>query len=59
MIAYRLAEEKANRRRAQLRKKCRTHGRQPTEQALELARWLILLTNAPREALPTAAGGYV
>ena len=47
LIAYRLAEEKANRRRAQLREKCRTHGRLPTEEALELAGWLILLTNAP------------
>src|SRR5665647_1837622 len=59
LIAYRLAEEKANRRRAQLREKCRTHGRLPTEQALELAGWLILLTNAPKELLPTAAAGYV
>ena len=59
LIAYRLTEERANRRRAQLREKCRTHGRQPTEQALELAGWLILLTNAPRELLPAAAVGYV
>src|ERR1035441_6271003 len=59
LIAYRLAEEKANRRRAHLREKCRTHGRQPTEAALELAGWLILLTNAPTELLPTAAVGYV
>ncbi|MCX6921849.1 MAG: hypothetical protein NT154_01325, partial [Verrucomicrobia bacterium] len=37
LIAYRLPEERANRRRAQLREKCRTHGRQPTLSALELA----------------------
>jgi hypothetical protein len=42
-----------------VREKCRTHGRQPTVQALELAGWLILLTNSPRESLPTAAAGYV
>jgi hypothetical protein len=59
LIAYRLAEPNANRRRAQLREKCRTHGRQPTEQALELAGWLILLTNAPKALLPTAAASYV
>ncbi len=59
LIAYRLAEEKVNRRRAQLREKFRTHGRLPTEEALELAGWLILLTNAPRQLLPTAAAGYV
>jgi hypothetical protein len=59
LIAYRLAEQNTNRRRAQLREKCRTHGRQPTEQALELAGWLILLTNAPTALLPTAAASYV
>jgi len=59
LIAYRLREEQANRRRAALREKCRTYGRQPTEQALELAGWLILLTNAPTDRLPTAAVGFL
>ena len=59
LIACRLSEESANRRRAQLREKCRTHGRQPTEEALELAGWLILVTNAPGDLLPSAAVGYV
>lgn len=59
LVAYRLSEEKANRRRAQVREKCRTHGRLPTAQALELAGWLILLTNAPAALLPTAALGYL
>jgi hypothetical protein len=59
LIAYRLKEEQANRRRAQLREKCRTYGRQPTEAALELAGWLILLTNAAADLLPTAAAGFV
>jgi hypothetical protein len=59
LVAYRLTQDKANRRRAQLREKCRTYGRQPTEQALELAGWLILMTNAPALLLPTAALGYL
>jgi len=59
LIAYRLREEQANRRRAALREKCRTYGRQPTSEALELAGWLILLTNAPADLLPTAAVGFL
>lgn len=59
LVAYRLAEERANRRRAQLREKCRTHGRQPTAQALELAGWVLLLTNAPEALLPTEAVGFL
>ena len=59
LIAYRLREEQANRRRAQLREKCRTHGRLPTEEALELAGWLILVTNAPAHLLPTTAVGFL
>jgi len=58
LIAYRLGEEQAARRRAQLREKCRTRGRQPTEEALELAGWLILFTNAPADLLPTPAVGF-
>jgi hypothetical protein len=59
LIAYRLREEAANRRRAQLREKCRSHGRLPTEEALELAGWLILVTNAPPDLLPTKAAGFL
>lgn len=59
LMAYRLREEQANRRRAHLREKCRTHGRQPTQEALELAGWLILVTNAPTDLLPTAAAGFL
>ncbi len=59
LLAYRLKEEQANRRRALLREKCRTYGRQPTEAALELAGWLILLTNAAADLLPAAAAGFV
>jgi len=59
LIAYRLREEQASRRRAALREKCRTYGRQPTQEALELAGWLILLTNAPADLLPTGAVGFL
>lgn len=59
LVAFRLAEENANRRRDALRKKCRAYGRTPTAQALVLAGWLILVTNAPPEKLPTQAVGYL
>jgi hypothetical protein len=59
LVAYRLPEESANRRRAQLRETCRTHGRPPTEAALELAGWVILVTNAPVDLLPSASVGYL
>jgi hypothetical protein len=59
LVAYRLPEENANRRRAQLREKYRTKGRVPSTVALELAGWLILLTNAPAALLPTTALSYL
>jgi hypothetical protein len=59
LIAHRLPEDKANRQRAKLRESCRTQGRQPTQQALDLAGWLILLTNAPAQLLPMAAISYL
>lgn len=59
VVAFRLPEPNAQRRRAQLREHCRTHGRQPSAQALELAGWLILLTNAPACRLPTTALSYL
>jgi hypothetical protein len=43
LVAFRLAEENANRRRDALRKKCRAYGRTPTAQALVLSSWLILV----------------
>jgi len=55
MVAYRLKEETANRHRAALRKSMEKKGRQPTAAALELAGWLILITNAPADKLPSSA----
>lgn len=59
LVAFRLSPESAGRRRAHLREKCRTYGRQPTAEALELAGWWILLTNAPADRLPAPALAYV
>jgi hypothetical protein len=59
LVAYRLKEERANQRRAALREKCRTLGRTPTAEALELAGWLILLTNAPAQKLPARVVGFL
>jgi hypothetical protein len=59
LVAYRLRQEKADQRRARLRETCRTKGRQPSQEALELAGWLILVTNAPTQLLTTAAVGFL
>jgi len=59
LVAYRLGEESTNRRRAALREKCRTHGRTPSAEALELAGWVILVTNVPAAKLPVRALGYL
>ena len=59
VVAFRLGEENTNRRRDALRKKCRAYGRTPTAAALQLAGWLILVTNAPPEKLPTPVIGYL
>ncbi|MBM3880371.1 MAG: transposase [Verrucomicrobia bacterium] len=44
---------------AALREKCRTYGSTPTAQALEMAGWLILVTNVPAAQLPVRALGYL
>jgi len=59
LVAFRLSPESASRHRAALREKYRTKGKTPTAVALELAGWLILLTNAPAAQLPAAALSYV
>jgi len=59
LVALRLSPESAGRHRAALREAQRKQGRQPTAQALELAGWLILMTNAPQDKLPTPALGYL
>lgn len=59
LVAFRLHEESANRARAGVREAHRKKGRTPTKEALELAGWLILFTNAPEEKLPTQAIAYL
>ncbi len=59
VVAVRLSVESAGRHRAALREAQRRQGRTPTAAALELAGWLILLTNAPAEKLPRAAVSYL
>lgn len=59
LAAFALSEESAARHRAALREAQRTQGRTPTAEALELAGWLILITNAPEDKLPTEAMSYL
>lgn len=59
LAAFRLSEQSAARHRAALREAQRKQGRTPTAEALELAGWLILITNAPVAKLPTKAMGYL
>lgn len=54
VVAFRLSPESAARQRAGLRESQRKQGRTPTQTALTLAGWLILVTNAPAYKLPTA-----
>jgi hypothetical protein len=59
LVAFPLSAERAARHRAALREAQRKQGRTPTADALELAGWLILITNAPVEKLPAHAMGYL
>ena len=59
LIAFRLSPESAARHRAALREAQRKQGRTPTQEALELAGWLILLTNVPAAKLPARALSYL
>lgn len=59
LVAFRLNAASASRARAGVREAQRKQGRTPTAEALELAGWLILLTNAPAEKLPIAAVAYL
>jgi len=59
VVAFRLSQESASRQRAALREAQRKQGRLPTAEALELAGWLILITNASADQLPTKAMSYL
>ncbi len=59
LVAFRLSPESAGRQRAGLRESQRKQGRTPSAKALQLAGWLLLLTNAPEARLPAAMMSYV
>lgn len=59
LTAFRLSPESAARHREGLRKSQRTQGRTPSQTALELAGWLILVTNTPVAKLPTRMIAYL
>ena len=59
LVAFRLSPESAGRQRAGLRESMRTKGRTPSAKALQLAGWLLLLTNAPAAKLPSAMLAYL
>jgi hypothetical protein len=59
LVAFRLSQQSASRRRQALRESMRTQGRTPSAEALELAGWLLLVTNAPAEKLPSAILSYL
>jgi hypothetical protein len=59
LVAFRLSPESAARHRQGLREAMRKQGRTPSEKALQLAGWLLLLTNAPPEKLPSALLSYL
>lgn len=59
LAAFRLSEASASRARAGVREAQRKQGRTPSDAALELAGWLILLTNVAAEKLPTTAMSYL
>lgn len=59
LVAFRLSPESAGRHRAGLRESMRTKGRTPSAKALQLAGWLLLVTNAPATKLPSAMMAYL
>jgi hypothetical protein len=51
LIAVRVPEEAAARRRQKIREKARDHGREPSQEYLELQGWTIFVTNCGEELL--------
>jgi hypothetical protein len=51
LIAVRVPEEIANRRRQEARRKARDHGREPSEEYLQLLGWSLFVTNCPAAQL--------
>ena len=59
LVAFRLRPEVAARRRQGLRESMRRQGRIPSAKALQLAGWLLLVTHAPAQKLPSSMMGYL
>jgi hypothetical protein len=59
LVAFRLSPESAGRHRQGLRESMRTQGRTPSAKALQLAGWLLLVTNAPAQKLPSGMMSYL
>lgn len=59
LVAFRRSPESAARHRQGLRESMRTKGRTPSAKALELAGWVLLVTNAPAQKLPSAVMSYL
>lgn len=59
LVAFRLSVESAARQRQGLRESMRKQGRTPSDKAMELAGWLLLLTNAPESKLPSTMMSYL
>lgn len=59
LAAFRLSGESANRHRQALQRDRQRKGRTASALSLELAGWLILVTNAPAQLLPTSAMAYL
>ena len=51
LIAVRVPEEVASQRRQKIREKARDHGREPSQEYLELQEWTIFVTNCDAELL--------
>ena len=51
LIALRVPQELANRRRQAAYEKAQKHGRAPTQEHLDLCGWTVFVTNCPRELL--------
>jgi hypothetical protein len=51
LIALRVPREVANLRRRRIRENARDHGREPTQEYLDLQEWTIFITNCPEELL--------
>ena len=53
VVCFRVSDKIANRRRRKLKKEAKKKGRMPSAQSLEFAAWSIMITNVPKEWIPS------